>query len=113
MKLPVQMVSLLIALLLPGVALAHAVGVEAKLKDGKVNVEAFFDDDTPAQEAKIIVTDADGKTVAEGKTDKTGRWSFPAPAAGKYKVVVEAGPGHRATTTLTVPAPAPRPARAP
>jgi hypothetical protein len=93
----------------PAVAEAHALGAEAKLKDGTVTVEAFYDDDTPAADAKVVVTDADGKVAAEGKTDKTGKWSFPAPPAGKYRVVVDAGAGHRATVSVTVPE-SPRPA---
>jgi nickel transport protein len=97
-----------LVLVIPAVAHAHALGAEAKLKDGKVTVEAFYDDDTPATDAKVVVTDSDGKLVAEGKTDKVGKWSFSAPPAGKYKVVVDAGAGHRATVTLTVPE-SPRP----
>jgi nickel transport protein len=94
-----------VILVIPAVANAHALGAEAKLKDGRVTVEAFYDDDTPAADAKVVVTGPDGKLVAEGKTDRVGKWSFAAPPAGKYKVVVDAGAGHRATATLTVPEP--------
>lgn len=92
-----------VVLVIPAVADAHALGAEAKLKDGRVTVEAFYDDDTPAADAKVVVTDPDGKVVAEGTTDKAGKWSFAALPAGKYKVVVDAGAGHRATVTLTIP----------
>lgn len=94
----------------PAVADAHAVGVEARLKDGRVIVEAFYDDDTAAGDARVVVTDPDGKVAVEGKTDKDGKWSFPAPPAGKYKVTVDAGAGHRAAVSLTIPAAPPTPA---
>lgn len=87
----------------PSFASAHGIGVEAKLKGDRVAVEAFFDDDTPAADAKVAVTAEDGKTVAEGKADAKGTWSFPAPPAGKYKVTVDVGGGHLAKTTITIP----------
>ena len=37
-------------------ASAHGIGVEAKLKGDRVAVEAFFDDDTPAADSKMVVT---------------------------------------------------------
>ena len=99
---------LTVALLLavPAAASAHGIGVEARLKGDRVHVEAFFDDDTPAADAKVAVTGEDGKAVAEGKADAKGLWSFPVPAAGKYRVLVDAGGGHLAKTTITIP---PRP----
>lgn len=99
------MVSLLALLFfgLPTVASAHALGAEAKLKDGKVYVEAFFDDDSPAVDAKVHVEDEAKKTVVEGRTDKKGHWSFPSPPAGKYRVIVDAGAGHRASVGMNIP----------
>jgi hypothetical protein len=99
-----------VLLAFPTVAEAHAIGAEAKLRDGRVNVEAFYDDNTAADSAKVVVTDSDGKVVAEGKTDKDGKWSFEAPAPGKYKVAVNAGAGHRTTVSLTIPATPGKPA---
>ncbi len=101
-------VAIWIILTVPAVAEAHAVGVSAKLKEGKVVVEAYFDDDTPAVDAKITVTDLAGMMVAEGKTDAKGVWSFPPPSPGKYRVAVDAGAGHRASDTITITS-APRP----
>jgi hypothetical protein len=90
---------------LPSAARAHALGAEAKLKDGRVTVEAFYDDDTPAKGARVAVTGPDGKAAAEGETDGDGRGAFPAPPAGKYQIVVDAGSGHRKTVALTIPEP--------
>lgn len=97
-------VTVALVLVAPAVSSAHGIGAEAKLKGERVHVEGFFDDDTPASDAKVTVTGEDGKVVAEGKTDAKGQWSFPVPAAGKYRVAVDAGGGHLAKTTITIPA---------
>lgn len=85
----------------PGFTFAHGLGAEAKLKDGRVHLEAYFDDDTPAADARVVVH-SDGQIVAEGKTDSQGKWVFPIPAPGKVRITVDAGAGHRTTTTLTI-----------
>jgi nickel transport protein len=95
-----------VVLFTPAAADAHAVGAEPKLVDGRLQVDAFYDDDSPAEDAKISVTDAAGNVVAEGKTDDKGRWSCPAPPPGKYGIKVDAGAGHRAVVKFTVPDPA-------
>ena len=101
-------VSHLAALLLPlaaaAPALAHRLGADCTLRANKVEVEAFYDDDTPARQARVAVKDAAGKVVAEGRTDDKGRWRFSTPKAGRYRVTVDAGPGHIASVSLTVPA---------
>ena len=104
------LVATVFLLVVPSAVSAHRIGVEARLKGDRVAVEAFFDDDTPAADSKVVVTAEDGKVVAEGKADAKGMWSFPAPAPGKYKVAVDAGGGHLAKTTITIPA---RPAAVP
>jgi hypothetical protein len=82
---------------------AHAVGIDVKLHDGKVTIEAFYDDDTPAPDAKVTVFDAANIVISEGKTDAHGVWKFAAPPTGKYEVRVDAGAGHTAKTTFTIP----------
>ena len=105
MRRLLPMLVLLIAI--PQMALAHAIGLEAKLKGTTVAVEAYYDDDTPAAEATVTVEDADDKRViAEGKTDTKGVWSFTCPAPGNYIVRIDAGGGHAAKTTITIPSPA-------
>lgn len=86
-----------------GTTLAHDIGAQAKLHDGKVTLEAYYDDDTAASEAKVRVMDSSGSVVLTGTTNDKGIWIFPAPPAGKYRVVVDAGGGHRASTDLTIP----------
>ena len=85
-------------------AFAHALGAECKIRGDRVVVEAYFSDNTSAQDARITVVDDANREVANGKTDAAGRWSFPVPVAGRYEVVVEAGMGHRTTVSFTVDA---------
>ena len=67
----------------------------------QLRVEAFYDDDTPSQEAKITVTQGD-QTIAEGRTDEKGVWTCAKPAPGTYLVRAESV-GHAAKESLEVP----------
>jgi hypothetical protein len=78
----------------PGRASAHDLIAVVKILPGAVVVEAGFDDDTPAEGARVVVTDAAGAEVASGKTDEKGVCRFPRFAPGKYKAVAESA-GHR------------------
>jgi hypothetical protein len=89
---------------LPNLAAAHALLVDCNMRNGKVEVEAFYDDDTPAPKARVKVINADEQMVAGGFTDQNGSWSFAMPAPGKYVVVVDAGAGHRKEKSIEVPA---------
>lgn len=88
---------------LPAIASAHAIGLDARIVGDKVRVEVYYDDDTPAGDAKVEVLDGEKALVAEGKTDEKGVWTFAKPKAGKYAVRVDAGDGHAAKTTITIP----------
>lgn len=93
----------LITLLMSGTASAHGLGVEAKLQNGRVQLLAFFDDDTPASESTVTVESDDGVRLAEGRTDARGLWHFPRPKPGTYRVTVDVGDGHRTKIQLTIP----------
>ena len=84
-------------------ASAHALGAECKLRGNRVELEAYFSDNTPAQEARVVVYDKDRAALQNGTTDGEGRWSFSTLAAGDYEVVVDAGAGHRVTLKLVIP----------
>lgn len=94
--------TLLMTLLFAGPASAHGVFMDPRVQAGRVVVEAYFDDDTPTQDAKVTAVDQSGAVVAEGRTDDKGVWSFPAPPPGQYKLTLDDGTGHRCTRTLTV-----------
>jgi hypothetical protein len=83
---------------------AHALGANGKLRDGKIEVEAYYDDDTPARNATVRLFDSDRREVATGRTDTKGVWLGPQLKPGLYEVVVDAGAGHRCTQKITVPA---------
>jgi nickel transport protein len=91
-------------LVVAGPVRAHNLGAECKIRGDQLELEAYFDDDTPARNAKVMLKDASDHPVAEGTTDHEGRWSFPMPAAGKYEVIVDLGDGHRHRQWITVPA---------
>jgi hypothetical protein len=91
-------------LVCPARAHAHALGTDCRLAGERVEVEAYYEDDTPARQARVRVVDAHQALVAEGRTDEAGKWAFPRPAPGRYEVVVDAGASHRHTTPITVPA---------
>ena len=84
-------------------ARAHALGAECKLVGQSVEVEAYYDDDTPAGNARVSVLDEKERPLVEGRTNAKGCWSFPRPGPGKYQVVVDAGSGHRTTVKITIP----------
>jgi hypothetical protein len=84
-------------------ARAHNLGAECKLRGERVDVEAFFDDDTVPRNARVNVLDAQRQLVASGRTDEKGRWSFPAPRPGVYQVEIDAGAGHRTSIKIIIP----------
>jgi hypothetical protein len=97
------LLALLAGATLTGSASAHALGAECKLRDGRLVLEAYFDDDTAARDAVVRLLDAEDNVVAQGRTDDEGRWSCSAPEPGRYRVVVDAGAGHLAQLRLTIP----------
>ena len=82
-------------------ALAHKLLMDARVADDKLRVEAFYDDDTPAQGAKITVENDQGTIIHEGKTDERGVWSCGLPMPGQYTLRAESV-GHAAKKTLTI-----------
>lgn len=85
-------------------AMAHDLGVEVQLQGNTVRVEVFFDDGTPGAKARIRVTDANHRVIAEGQADAAGTWSFPKPTPGTFRLTADTGDGHRQIITFTVPA---------
>lgn len=103
MRSPFSMLAVIMLTACPTSVFAHKVGVSATVRGDKVEVEAYYEDNMPAVKAKVHVLDAEEYFVATGVTDEKGRWVFAKPGSGTYKVLLDAGAGHRAKTTLTVP----------
>jgi hypothetical protein len=83
-----------------GPARGHNLGATAHVRGDQVEVEAYFSDDTPARDARVTVHDAADQIIAEGRADDAGRWRFRVPPDGVYRVVVDAGGGHRRPFTV-------------
>lgn len=102
MILPWRLLSSLCLLLsIPGLASAHDLRLTVRLAPQTVRLEAGFDDDTPAQRARVTITDSSDRIVAEGQTDERGVWSCPMLPAGSYTAAVESA-GHRDAVQFTV-----------
>jgi nickel transport protein len=99
----IWLATVLLPCVLPASAWAHALGVQCTPRGDKVHVEAYFEDDTPAQKALVRVLDSAEEEVAKGYTDAKGLWSFDAPPPGRYQVIVDAGAGHRVVQMTTIP----------
>jgi hypothetical protein len=81
-------------------AFAHKMYVEAKVLTDHIRVEAYYEDDTPAQEAKVKIL-KDDAVVAEGRTDERGVWTCTLPP-GHYSARAETL-GHAANGEFDVP----------
>jgi hypothetical protein len=91
-------------LLAPGRAAAHAMHATVTVTADAVKLEAFYDEELPADDADVTVTDADGNVVASGKTDERGLWTAPRPAKpGTYKLTVRQA-GHVSRRTFEISA---------
>lgn len=89
--------------LLPSQVLAHAMGIEARLRNNQIFIEAFFHDDSPASGALVTIENEAGEKILSEKTDKEGKLQAPAPSPGKYKIIVNDGAGHLSSTPLIIP----------
>jgi hypothetical protein len=88
-------------LLAPARADAHAIHAKVEVSAQAVKLEAYFDDDIPAEFAEAVVTDASGAVVVSGKTDERGVWTFAPPKPGAYVLTVKSI-GHTTTVKFEV-----------
>jgi len=86
-------------------AYAHDLKLVVSFTATEVKFVAAYDDDTPAEEAKITLSTAEGVEIAKGMIDAKGMWATPLPPPGKYVVVVRDG-GHRDRKEFTINPPA-------
>lgn len=91
----------------PQSAWAHNLIADVNPSVEPIRVLAYYDDDTPAEGARVSVLDANEATVAAGVCDEKGVWRFPRPGPGKYRIIAEQA-GHRSDpVVLDVPEAAP------
>lgn len=62
--------------------------------DGTVTCEGGFSDGSSASGVKMHVISASGKTIMSGKMSEDSEFTYNKPE-GKYKVVFDAGEGHK------------------
>lgn len=101
---PLVLAALALVGVTPGAASAHDLRAKVIVTATEVRVEAGYDDDTPADGAKVSLAAADGTTLASGTLDATGRWATPAPPPGNFTVVVD-DVGHRDRVAFTIDTP--------
>ena len=77
-------------------AYAHRVMIFAWVEGDKVFTQSKFSGGKKVKGGKILVSDLRGKNILEGKTDDKGEFSFTVPEKTAFKIVLEAGMGHRA-----------------
>src|SRR5262245_9138374 len=103
MRLPSLLAAALLVCL-PERAFAHDLKATVKLLPDAVVVEAGFDDDTPAEGARVVILNALGSEAASGKTDERGVCRLGKLIPGKYRATVESA-GHRDEVPFEVAAP--------
>lgn len=91
---------ILLISLISAPAFAHKLSVFAYKEGDKVHLEGYFSDGTPSRGAKVIVTDADGKQIYEGKTDDKGNDQFTLNTQKEVIIKLNAGMGHFGTFNL-------------
>jgi hypothetical protein len=86
-------------------ALAHRLLADCRVQQekGKIFVEAYFDDDTRPRAALVEIFRGDERIGEEVKSDAQGMCVLPLPEPGEYRVVINAGAGHRTERTIVVP----------
>ncbi len=85
-------------------AFAHKLKIDCRITGQRVHVEAFYDDNTPAQQATVVIKNEKNENVITGKTDERGVWICIKPPPGAYRVRAETA-GHVAEEPLSVAVP--------
>ena len=102
--------------LLAAMAWAHNAVLWAYVENGKVFVEAFFRDGGKIKDGQIVVVDAAGQKILDGKTDAEGKFSFTPPKREKLTIILLLDGGHRSEFVIeaeefeenATPTPSPR-----
>ena len=79
---------------------AHSVILWAYVEQEKVYVEAFTQDGTKIKNATLVVVDAKGKRLLEGKTDAEGKFTFDVYEKNEMTIVLVIDDAHKAEFKL-------------
>lgn len=87
--------ALLLTLLAPSTGLAHSALCSCfDNGDGTISCEGGFSDGSTAAGVRMFVRDVTDTTIARGKIDENGEFTFEKPES-EYTVIFDAGPGHQ------------------
>ena len=89
-----------IALIFPAPASAHKVSIFAWVEGDVVHTQSRFMSNRIPETARVEVQDVAGQSLLQGSLDAEGKFSFTAPYRGEMKIILYAGPGHRAVWRL-------------
>ena len=81
-------------------AYAHRVNLFAWQEGNEVKAQAYWANGKKAAGAAVQVLDQAGTVLVRGRTDAHGMCSFKVPGPGKYRLVLNAGMGHRTETEI-------------
>lgn len=79
---------------------AHRVNLFAWQEGDAVNAQAYWANGKKASGASLQVLDQAGAVLFRGRTDSAGMCIFKVPGPGKFRIVLNAGMGHRAETEI-------------
>lgn len=83
--------------------LGHELDLHWGVQGDSLVIEAESEGE-PAVDARVAVRSADGKLLAEGKTDGAGVWTWRVSRVGEVQVEVDAGYGHHEDVRIVIPA---------
>ncbi len=81
-------------------AQAHSISVFAYVEDGAIHGEVFARGGTPIAGATITALDPDGAKLGETTADAEGRFTLTPTRRCPWRLVADAGEGHRAEYTV-------------
>jgi len=87
-------------------ASAHRVNLFAWEEAGRVCSRSSFSKSVRIADARLVVRDADGRELLQGRSDHEGIFCFARPGAAELILVVDAGQGHRGEFRLSAKPPA-------
>jgi nickel transport protein len=89
------------ALMWAALASAHGVDLFARVEGGALVGSLRFADGTPAAAKVVRAFAPDGSVIAESLTDETGAFEMAVDRVTRYRLVGEAGEGHRGLYTVS------------
>ncbi|MDY6952547.1 MAG: hypothetical protein SWE60_13630 [Thermodesulfobacteriota bacterium] len=84
----------LVILASAALAYAHAAVLWAYVEKNHVYVEAFFMGGNEIKNGRIVVVDAEGKKLLEGKTDAEGKFDFAPPVMDNMTILLRLDKAH-------------------